>query len=70
MIPTLPKWVYHLSFAAGGFYLVPVALAIRYWGYGHWIDDAFAWVNEQLADPDTQAWLTEQLAQHRGESPG
>ena len=27
-------------------------------------------LNEFLSDPDLQAWLAEQLAQHRAESPG
>lgn len=44
-------------FAVGGFHLVPVALAIRQRGYGHWIDDAFAWVSKRLADPETQSLL-------------
>ncbi len=41
-----------------GFFLVPVALSMRHWGYGYWIDDGFAWVNNWLAKPDTQAWFT------------
>ena len=44
-------------FTFGDFHLVPVALAIRLWRYGHWIDDAIAWVNGLLADPETQATL-------------
>ncbi len=44
-------------FTFGDFHLVPVALAIRLWRYGHWIDDAIAWVNGLLADPETQARL-------------
>ena len=34
-----------------------MALAIRQRGYGHWIDDGFAWVSKRLADPETQAIL-------------
>ena len=45
-------------FPFGGFFLVPVALSMRHWGYGYWIDDGFAWVNNWLAKPDTQAWFT------------
>lgn len=44
-------------FTLGGFHLIPVALAIRQRGYGHWIDNAFARVNELFADPETQANL-------------
>jgi hypothetical protein len=44
-----------------GFFLVPVALSMRYWGYGYWIDDGFAWVNNWLAKPDTQAWFAKAL---------
>src|SRR5260370_11914788 len=36
----VPEEMYVLLFASGGFYLVPVALAIRYWGRGDWNDDA------------------------------
>ncbi len=60
-----PKWVNLVFFGSSGFYLVPMALAIRYRGFGHWIDDAFAWASCSLADPDTQAWFAEQLAQYR-----
>ncbi len=65
-IHPVPEEMYVLLFAAGGFYLVPVALAIRYWGRGDWIDDAFAWASGLLNDPDTQAWLAEQLAKSPG----
>jgi hypothetical protein len=86
-----PDGVFLGLFALGGSLLVPVALAVRQRGYGHWIDDAFAWVSERLADPETQAmlawladpeilarlsnpesraWLVEQLAQRRTEPPG
>ncbi len=57
--PEVKSWFLGL-FAIGGDLLVPVALAIRQRGYDHWIDDAFAWINELLADPKTQAmraWL-------------
>ncbi len=67
---TQPKEVNLLLFVGVSFYLVPVALAIRYRGYGQWIDDAFARASELLDDPDTQAWLAEELARHRAESPG
>jgi len=69
-IQTHPKGVFLLQYVGFGSYLVPVALAIQYRGYGHWIDYAIAWANEFLSDPDLQAWLAEQLAQHRAESPG
>ncbi len=65
-----PKEVNLLLFVGAGFYLVPVAIAIRYRGYDHWIDDAFAWASDLLDDPDVLAWLAEQLAQRRAESPG
>jgi len=52
-----PDGVFLGLFTVGGFLLVPVALAIRQRGYDHWIDDAFAWVNKLLADPETQATL-------------
>jgi hypothetical protein len=45
-------------FAVDGFFLVPVALAIRQRRYGHWIDDAFAWMIKWLTNPETQALLT------------
>lgn len=45
-------------FPFGGFFLVPMALSMRHRGYGYWIDDGFAWVNDWLAKPDTQAWFT------------
>lgn len=57
-----PDDVFLGLFAFGGFHLVPVALAIRQRGYGHWIDDGFAWVNKRLADPEIQAmraWLAD-----------
>ena len=47
-----------LLFPFWGFFLVPVALSMRHWGYGSWIDDGFAWVNNWLAKPDVQAWFT------------
>lgn len=59
-------------FTLGGFHLIPVALAIRQRGYGHWIDDAFAWVNELLADPETQAtlaWLADPAIRARLTGP-
>ena len=56
-----PEEMYVLLFAAVGFYLVPVALALRYWEHGDWIDEAFAWVSDDLADPETQ----DLLAQYR-----
>jgi hypothetical protein len=68
-IQTHPKGVFLLQFVGFGFYLVPVALAVEYRGYGHWIDDAIAWANEFLSDPDLQAWIAEQLAQRRAKSP-
>jgi hypothetical protein len=67
---TQPKEVNLLLFVGVGFYLVPVALAIRYRGYGHWIDDAFAWASDLLDDPYTQNWLAEAFARRRAESPG
>ncbi len=69
-IQTHPKGVFLLQFVGFGFYLVPVALAIQYRGYGQWIDDAITWANEFITDPDLQAWIAEQLAQRRAESPG
>ncbi len=69
-IQTHPQAVFLLQFVGFGFYLVPVALAIEYRGYGHWIDDAITWANEFLSDPDLQAWIAEQLAQRRAKSPG
>ena len=57
-----PKGVNLLQFVAGGFYLVPVALAIQYRGYGQWIDDAFEWASELFADPDMQALLAKEFA--------
>ncbi len=86
-----PDGVFLGLFTVGGVLLVPVALAIRQRGYGHWIDDGFAWVSKRLADPEMQttlawaaapeirarlsdpegrAWLVEQLARRRAESPG
>lgn len=67
---THPKWVNLLQFIGGGFYLVPAALAMRYREYGDWIDDAFAWANCSLADPDLQTWLAEELTRCSAESPG
>jgi hypothetical protein len=67
---TQPKGVNLLLFVGGGFYLILVALAIQYRGYGHWIDDAITWANELLDDPDIQNWFAEQLAQRPAESPG
>src|SRR4051794_10927757 len=61
-IQTHPKGVFLLQYVGFGSYLVPVALAIQYRGYGHWIDYAIAWANEFLSDPDLQAWLAKQLA--------
>ncbi len=59
-------------FTLGGFHLVPMALAIRQRGYGQWIDDAFAWVNKQLADPEIQAslaWATDPAIRTRLAGP-
>lgn len=49
----------HFLFAFGGFYLVPVALAVRQRGYGHWIDRAFAWMSEHLTGPEIEAWFAD-----------
>lgn len=65
-----PKEFTLLLFVGAGSHLVPMALAIRYAGYDHWIDDAFAWVSDLLDDPDTIARLAEQLARRGTESPG
>ena len=67
-----PDGVFLGLFAVGGFHLVLVALAIRQRGYGHWIDDAFAWVNKLLADPETQAtlaWLADPAIRARLTGP-
>lgn len=55
----LPEGGLHLLFAFGGFHLVPVALAIRYRGYGHWIDRALAWMSEHITGPEIQAWFAD-----------
>ena len=72
IIHPVPEIMYVLLVAAVGLYLVPIAVAMRYWGYGEWIDDAFEWFSELSADLDMeeQACLAEQLAQHRAKSPG
>lgn len=67
---THPKWVNLLQFVVGGFYLVPVALAIRYWEYDQWIDDAVAWANEFLNDPNLQAWLAQRRAESQSDNAG
>jgi len=72
IIHPVPEIMYVLLVASVGLYLVPIAVAMRYWGYGERIDDAFEWVSELAADLDTEerAWLEEQLAQRRAKLPG
>lgn len=60
-----PNWIQLLFFVPSGFYLVPVALAIRSRGYGEWIDRAFAWMSEQLTNPAMQNWLADQFSKYR-----
>jgi hypothetical protein len=72
IIHPVPEIMYVLLSVAVGLYLVPIAVAMRYWGYGEWIDDAFEGFSELPAglDPEEQARLEEQLAQRRAKSPG
>jgi hypothetical protein len=72
-IHPVPQEMYVLLFGAVGSHLVPVALALRYWGHGDWIDELFAWMSDNLDGIDyeeEQAWIAEQLAQRRAKSPG
>jgi hypothetical protein len=55
-IHPVPEQMYVLLFAAVGFYLVPVAVALRYWDHDDWIDEAFEWLSEAGLDED---WLAE-----------
>jgi hypothetical protein len=73
IIHPVPEIMYVLLVAAVGLYLVPIAVAVRYWGYGEWIDEAFAWMSDNLDEIDYEeerAWIAEQLAQRRAKSPG
>jgi hypothetical protein len=54
-----PDGVFLGLYTVGGVLLVPVVLAIRQRGYGHWIDDGFVWVSKRLADPETRARLSD-----------
>jgi hypothetical protein len=72
-IHPVPQEMYVLLFGAVGSHLVPVALALRYWEYGEWIDEMFASMSDNLDEIDYEeerAWIAEQLVQRRAKSPG
>lgn len=63
-IHPVPEEMYVLLFGAVGSHLVPVALALRYWKHGDWIDEAFAWMSDNLNDLDDRE-MQDLLAQYR-----